>query len=201
MPKLINRFQKLYPTIDLTFVDLVSYEEIDKALLENRINVTMTIGNNLAKKEGIHFLTIEKEQPTCSIMADHPIAQKESLAIQDLRGMAVCTIAKGFSNWHDSLNKYIKAHEPSINIIEITSNEKGILRLQQPNTVGIGAPIVTPTWLEGRVMLPFEPPQGVQERISVDLATSMPDSPLLTSFLNAARYVAKHELIGDHFYR
>ena len=194
MPKLVSAFKQRHPEVELGYLDLSSYQKIDEALLGHTIDATMTVGNVRARKQGIRYLTIEYERPLCSVMADDPLAARERLRLEDLRGRSIVTFTPGVSYWHDALTRHIKEHEPLISIVEAGTNELGVLTLQQQGVLGIGIPIVTSGDLWQRTSVPFEVPPGLDAHVSVDLATCCPENPLVGALLREARRVCAVEL-------
>ena len=81
-----------------------------------------------------------------------------------------------------------------ISIVETGTNESGVLALQQKGALGVGVPIVTSGDLWQRVSIPFAVPPGLDECVSVDLATSRPENPLVRALLHEARHICATEL-------
>ena len=201
MPKLVGAFKERHPEVELAYVDLPSYQKIDEALVNGTIDATMTVGNARARKQGIRYLTIEYERPLCSVAVNDPLAAREQLRLEDLHGRTVVTFTPGASHWHDALVRHIKEHEPEVSIVETGTNESGVLALQQKGALGVGVPIVTSGDLWQRASIPFEVPPGLDECVSVDLATCCPHNPLVRALLHEARYICATELgfgVADH---
>lgn len=65
--------------------------------------------------------------------------------------------------------------------------------LQRSDTVGIGIRMVAPNY-ETLTHVPFAPPPGVDDRVSVKLSTNQPDSPAVQALYRCARDICANEL-------
>ena len=194
MPRLVTRFAEEHPDIELSFTDFVIYEEIEKALTDGVIDVVMTFGNEQRRKEGVVNLVLEHEASICSVPHDSELASRTGLTLADLRGRAIVFPTRGSCLWLDTVRRYVESNEPEITIAESPSNEQGVMLLKQRNTVGVGIPIVVGPDNDGRAIVPFAPPPGVDDRVSVELTTNQPDSPAVQALYRCARDICANEL-------
>ena len=189
LPRVVSLFYKKHPDIDVSFVNVPAFAEIDGALLDRRADAIMTIGNEHACKKGITYLALGHQRPRCCVAADDPLAHRESVRIEDLRGKTIVVVARNSMHWGKLLCKYVKEHEPSIRIVESVANDSGGMLMRKPNTVGMGIPLVTPSDWVDRANVLFEPPEGVPSRVSIDLAVRDPQNLAVRAFAELAHLV------------
>lgn len=184
MPQAVARFSALHPDVELRFVDYVDSLEMYRDVIANKIQAAPTGGNHRVRQQGVYFITAGFESPYCSIDARSPLAGKDSIELSDLRGSGVQLPATGMMHWLDTLKQHIKEHEPDITIAETTSGSAGMLQAMHADYTAFG-PRSFCFPLQGKTYVPFDPPEGMDPLISIDIAVHAPDDPLVKSFCDA----------------
>lgn len=80
---LLSRLHEQYPDIH-PIVECPGYKIAANLFLEKKLDVLFYYKENLKKNTGISFLELAKDTLSCLMPADHPLAAKESISMDDL---------------------------------------------------------------------------------------------------------------------
>ena len=169
-----------YPHLDIELVDMASAQDASLFLEQERIHVTMTLGNEGADKNGVHYLVAGYQAPLVSVSAESSLAHKTHVSLADLQGTTVVIRPPEAMRWMSPVLEAMKEY-PAIRIVQAKGNQSGILCMQQPDHVGIGPAITIPKWRQ-RVSIPLLLPAPCGD-ISIDIATNRPDDPFVLDLL------------------
>lgn len=93
----IVQFTTMNPEVELTFVQSGSVE-IQKKLAQNEIDIGLVSFPNYEPSIEIERLNTSHSQYSVSVVLpfDHPLAQKETIKIKDLKGHAICSFSNDY---------------------------------------------------------------------------------------------------------
>ena len=190
IPKLSARFSSLRPDVDIDFVEYTNSVEMFQDVIAGKVHVAPTAGNRHVREQGVYFVTAGYEVVHCAVDSDGPLATKASVTLEDLRGLGAQLPATGMMHWLDVLRQYIKEREPEIAIVVTSAGGTGMLQAMSAGFVAFGpASFCFP--LQGKTYVPFEPPEGMDPLMSIDIAVHSPEDPVVKSFCDAARIVLR----------
>ncbi|MBC2890044.1 LysR family transcriptional regulator [Gordonibacter massiliensis (ex Traore et al. 2017)] len=196
IPKIAAHFAEQHPDIDLEFVDYTDILAMYQDVISGKVQAAPTGGNYHAREQGIRFVTVGFEPVLCAVPSDGPLAQRGSVRIEDLRGLAAQLPETGAMRWLDSLRQYIKEHEPEIDITVTGTGGGGTLKAMHEGFVAFG-PASFCFALPNKTYVAFEPPKGMDPLMSIDVAVRSPDDPLVQAFCNAARQALQDGRMKD----
>ena len=192
VPRISSRFTALHPDIDLEFADYTDLLSMYRDVVAGTIQVAPTGGNRHAREQGIRFVTVGFEPVLCAVPSDGPLAGKTSVRLEDLRGLSAQLPEAGAMRWLDSLRQYIKEHEPEIDITVTGTGGRGTLQAMHDGFIAFGpASFCYP--LLNKTYVAFEPPEGMDPLMSIDVAVRSPDDPLVHMFCDAAKLALRAE--------
>jgi DNA-binding transcriptional LysR family regulator len=85
MPLVLKRFRQKYPGVELTLTEMVPSAQME-ALATHRLDVGV-VGSIYGKPpHGLQIACIAEEQPMVGMASDHPLADRASIRLQQLKG-------------------------------------------------------------------------------------------------------------------
>jgi len=98
LPKAINNLKKMHPSIHIRFTR-ANFKNLRDLLLENSIDIAITLGFDLAAYDSKTFDTYEflSFPGKCFISTYHPLAKEESISLKDLKNETLIAISPDIS--------------------------------------------------------------------------------------------------------
>ncbi len=104
--KILKKFTGRFSKIDM-FLERCNFEELRTKLLEGTIDIAFTLSFHLQKMKDLSYVELEERSSQLTISVDHPLAQKEAISFQDLKGETILFLeeAKQLNLHQDILDK------------------------------------------------------------------------------------------------
>lgn len=119
LPKICNEFSRLYPSINLQFVEY-PLESYFKSFEDGKFDITTEyMSGYMFDRPGYKFIKLLEDKQCCGVSASHPLARKDVIQFPDLRGQKLMLYAKGITHVDDRLREYLVQNEPLVNLIDI----------------------------------------------------------------------------------
>lgn len=108
VPKVLTRFKEEYEDAHLQLLEILSLEDVQKAL--NRFEIHVAITNQyIDNDDHIESILLYKEQLVVLLPPSHPLKNKNFLTMKDLENERFIISKKGFQTREDILNAFRKA--------------------------------------------------------------------------------------------
>lgn len=85
---ILKKLRAKYPEIRPN-VDVLGYKSARSLFLEQKLDLLLYFQENMPKKEEIRFMELEQDELSCLLPAQHPLAERESIAIEALAEVPV----------------------------------------------------------------------------------------------------------------
>ncbi len=93
MPLVLQYFDEVHPNVDLSFVD-ASFESLISDLYAGKLDVILTVQFDVADKEGILYQYISRSDDHIVMSRHHPLAERDSLVLEDVKNETFVMISK-----------------------------------------------------------------------------------------------------------
>lgn len=100
--------------LPLSYRQLTSNRGMD-ALLGRQIDMHLVVGD-LPARTGIRYDLLLREAPQCIMSIEHPLSERESIALSDLCGETLLLPPPGSSGYFDRLREHIARRYPRIHV-------------------------------------------------------------------------------------
>lgn len=118
------KIEALCPDVKLELVSFENTPENAREILANLgQNIDVVAGifdSSFQRQRGCHTLELFKTPVCCAVSINHPLAQKDSLSIEDLYGNELMLIRRGWNSYVDLLRDEIWQNHPQIKIEDFT---------------------------------------------------------------------------------
>jgi DNA-binding transcriptional LysR family regulator len=155
---ILRAFKKREPALRLTLHD-ASTCEIMVGLRSGKMQVAFTILNSRTPPRGFAFEPLREDRPMVGVAADHPLARRRSMAVQDLLPLPfVVLTAKEYPDYHEMLRLTLGAAARRLRVVEeCDSGSSFITAIESGRAVGIASTAAGYT-ARGRVrLIPLTP--------------------------------------------
>ena len=117
-----NRAQKKYPEIKLQLIPFINTQENAREILKNLgSNIDIVAGifdDTMLKLRQCAGLELSRQPICCAVSANHRLAEKKRLSVQDLYGENFLMMHRGWSNYVDDLRDHIWKNHPQIHVVD-----------------------------------------------------------------------------------
>ena len=188
LPRVLRRYRERYPDIGLRFVELTTPEQPD-ALEQKHIDVALFLAPTVDRR-GIEQTTIHKEPLLVALSAEHRLAPREQIGLQELRDEPFVFIPPRWgTGYHARVSNACQEAGFTPNVIEEVEQLHTMVSLV---SAGLGVSIVAAS------VSRFQPPNVVfrslddpELYIEFGLAWRADDrSPAVAAFCETARGVS-----------
>ncbi|MFK2825303.1 LysR family transcriptional regulator [Bacillus sp. B190/17] len=104
IPKILSRFKMEYKDVRIKLMDVLSLEDVEKALSNFEIHLAIT--NQYTDSEEIEMIPIYEEKLIALLPEDHLLKDHAYLTVRDLEGEALIICKEGFQTRTDTLNTF-----------------------------------------------------------------------------------------------
>ena len=81
----LKKYHALYPEVH-SQIEVHGYKVILNLFQENKLDAIFYYKENISKKAGIQFLELKKDRLSCVLPAEHPLASRQIISLEDLAG-------------------------------------------------------------------------------------------------------------------
>ncbi len=121
LPRICRRYCELYPQVRLQFIEY-PLESYFKGFADDKFDITTEyMSGYMFDEPGYQFVKLAEDRHCCGISPAHPLAARERIRFSDLRGKKLVLYAKGITRADDMLREYLGKHEPTVEMIDITT--------------------------------------------------------------------------------
>jgi DNA-binding transcriptional LysR family regulator len=92
MPKMLKLFNKMYPGVDVTFLDMPPAEQLD-ALAKGRIDIGFAQGRHVLDITGLRSLCVVHSYFGVAVPGRHPLAGRKKVTLAETRGETLLCLA------------------------------------------------------------------------------------------------------------
>ena len=185
IPAICSEFLETYPDVELEFASTDGDDYM--AMIRNGvIDAYIAFGVMGVAEAGLRAITLFFESPQCMIPVRSDLAKLDKVSFSDLRGRRLVIPLLGRSAYHDHTREYIRAHEPDIELIDVSAHNSGLMQMQMLDAVALCPPTLAECGSQF-VLRPFER----EALTSIDLITHDVDNALLNAFISAAQHAVK----------
>lgn len=85
---ILKKFHAVQPDTR-PIIEVHSYKIILNLFLENKLDVLFYYKENMPQKSGVCFLELKKDSLSCLMLSNHPLAQKNSVSLKDMKNETV----------------------------------------------------------------------------------------------------------------
>lgn len=132
----LSRFAEICPDIEVKFLSR-NYRIFFDLLKSREIDLFVHPRDAYIEKNGFCFQKMGITNVCCSIAKDHPLAAKDTIAIEDLRGQNVIVSCGCQSRSLDNLIDHLRQNEPDVKLTTCRSDEEIWLNVISRNYVMI----------------------------------------------------------------
>ncbi len=109
----LQKFHASHPDIRPS-IELPGYKMVRTLFLEKKLDILFYYKANLPRQADVSFLELKKDSLRCLMAADHPLAGRESLRIQDLKDVPIiaCSVLNAPLATASFQEKILERHAP-----------------------------------------------------------------------------------------
>ncbi len=119
LPKLFFDFEKLYPSLKLSFSEAGGYELLQR-LRDKTLDIAIIPMDNASKPDGFKLIKITSFEDVCCVSRLHPLAAEDTVSIKDISRYPLTLFSDSFYHNTKMLSLFSDANEPA-NILFRTS--------------------------------------------------------------------------------
>lgn len=181
IPCILSKFRANFPDIQVNLTK-GSLESIKDNLLTGKVDASFITDqfHDFIDNEDYQKTFLFKDKEHCLMRADHRLAEKESISLQDLKGETLLLINTKMGSI-DKLRTRIMRDVPEINVVGVVPGEIPLTMVR----IGLGVsirPLLACPQDNGLKAVPLD----VGSRLSVYLVTRKKPSTILQAFLKEA---------------
>lgn len=126
IPQLCVAFRQKYPDVRIRFQDYFPSAYFQK-FRSGAFDISVEYASNYRfEDEDFTFLKLMEDRYCCMVSPTHPLARKDSVDFEDLRGEKLYMYRRGITKSGDQLRDYILKNEPEIELVDIDNYDSAM---------------------------------------------------------------------------